>query len=638
MKSPSINNKDKISSNISLNNEKINEKKNQKNKLPYFNLNDKEINSNNEEKNIKKDDKFFNPIETNDYLKSKIQNLNNKKDNNNNNLNNAISNQRDLENENKHLLITQMKKEKFEKINKGNRKKIKSRNINYEEKKNHQILEELKSQKQKLKNKILKLRESKSLIEKESNLTVVDENIHKDKLKEIKLKTIDTSEQIKKLDYIINDILHTDSNINKKDKIKLFLNNFEKEKEIAEIRAKKYSEESKKRKEKMKKDIDSILNKRKKEIDLKEEENKKKSIEYLKKLKERDKETRLNIEKIKEEKFKGLKIKEHIKDKINNNENNYLFNQLKEKFNQKEEDLIKNENIKRKFLMRSIPFEEIREFEINYLEKKLKYQNILKEKSEYFKKEFNENIYIPNYISHFRELSEINCNKLKIEREEKRKKIEGQIKTKKVYSERILSEKIPSINLKLKKEREDKILKLTEKKIKKDTLYNHKKNRILLIKRNPNKPLKYNYDLKIDNIEDNSINKSFEIIKPKRIPLSLSISRNKLTLQNNENKQKDYLEELKKKREEKEKNKGNNESDNKIQRYKFNESNFNIYDKVNHLKLNAINLSKNAEENEKLLKKKGGIEKNPELGEKFAYLLIDSIETKLSILNTVNLN
>ena len=376
MKSPSINNKDKISSKISLNNEKINEKKNQKNKLPYFNLNDKEINSNNEEKNIKKDDKFFNPIETNDYLKSKIQNLNNKKDNNNNNLNNAISNQSDLENENKHLLITQMRKEKFEKINKENRKKIKSRNINYEEKKNHQILEELKSQKQKLKNKILKLRESKSLIEKESNLTVVDENIHKDKLKEIKLKTIDTSEQIKKLDYIINDILHTDSNINKKDKIKLFLNNFEKEKEIAEIRAKKYSEESKKRKEKMKKDIDSILNKRKKEIDLKEEEDKKKSIEYLKKLKERDKETRLNIEKIKEEKFKGLKIKEHIKDKINNNENNYLFNQLKEKFNQKEEDLIKNENIKRKFLMRSIPFEEIREFEINYLEKKLKYQNI----------------------------------------------------------------------------------------------------------------------------------------------------------------------------------------------------------------------------------------------------------------------
>ena len=221
MKSPSINNKDKISSKISLNNEKINEKKNQKNKLPYFNLNDKEINSNNEEKNIKKDDKFFNPIETNDYLKSKIQNLNNKKDNNNNNLNNAISNQSDLENENKHLLITQMRKEKFEKINKENRKKIKSRNINYEEKKNHQILEELKSQKQKLKNKILKLRESKSLIEKESNLTVVDENIHKDKLKEIKLKTIDTSEQIKKLDYIINDILHTDSNINKKDKIKL---------------------------------------------------------------------------------------------------------------------------------------------------------------------------------------------------------------------------------------------------------------------------------------------------------------------------------------------------------------------------------------------------------------------------------
>ena len=157
------------------------------------------------------------------------------------------------------------------------------------------MIEELKSQKKKLKNKILKLKKNKSLIEKESNLTIVDINVNKDKLKEIESKTIDINEKIKKLDYVINDILHTDSNLNKKDKIKLFLINFEKEKEIAEIRAKKYSEESKKRKAKMKKDIDSIINKRKKEIDLKEEEEKKQSIEYLKKLKERDKETRLNL-------------------------------------------------------------------------------------------------------------------------------------------------------------------------------------------------------------------------------------------------------------------------------------------------------------------------------------------------------
>ena len=144
------------------------------------------------------------------------------------------------------------------------------------------MIEELKSQKKKLKNKILKLKKNKSLIEKESNLTIVDINVNKDKLKEIESKTIDINEKIKKLDYVINDILHTDSNLNKKDKIKLFLINFEKEKEIAEIRAKKYSEESKKRKAKMKKDIDSIINKRKKEIDLKEEEEKKQSIEYIK--------------------------------------------------------------------------------------------------------------------------------------------------------------------------------------------------------------------------------------------------------------------------------------------------------------------------------------------------------------------
>ena len=546
MKSKSKIKFEKKSSNVSSN-EKINENKDQGKILPYFEQN---INNNKEEQSKNKES--LNNIEKLDNKQK--ENLKNKSLINNEmliNSSNEDNNSIEDKSRNKNVLITQIKNErKYKKL------KLKQ---NYDNDKNSRTLEDLKEQKKKLKKKMKELEENKSTIEKESliNLTLIEQNIKRDKLKEIESKTIDTNDKIKKVNYLIKSISDTENYKNtKNEKIKNFLDNFEKEKEIVESRAKKYSEESKKIKEKMKRDIESIINKRKKEIDLKEEEEKKQSFENLKKLKERDKETRLNIEKIKEEKLKGLKIKEHIKDKINNNENNYLFNQLKEKFNQKEEDLIKNENIKRKFLMRSIPFEEIREFEINYLEKKLKYQNVLKEKSEYFKKEFNENIYIPNYISHFRELSEINCNKLKIEREEKRKKIEGQIKTKKVYSERILSEKIPSINLKLKKEREDKILKLTEKKIKKDTLYNHKKNRILLIKRNPNKPLKYNYDLKIDNIEDNSINKSFEIIKPKRIPLSLSISRKKLTLQKNENKQKDYLEELKKKREEKEKNKG----------------------------------------------------------------------------------
>ena len=64
-------------------------------------------------------------------------------------------------------------------------------------------------------------------------------------------------------------------------------------------------------------------------------------------------------------------------------------------------------------------------------------------------------------------------------------------------------------------------------------------------------------------------------------------------------------------------------------------SNGNYYEKVNQIKLKAYNLTKDADKKDKILKKKGGIERDPQLGQKIAYLLIDSIEAKLSILNTV---
>ena len=96
------------------------------------------------------------------------------------------------------------------------------------------------------------------------------------------------------------------------------------------------------------------------------------------------------------------------------------------------------------------------------------------------------------------------------------------------------------------------------------------------------------------------------------------------------------MSQLKNEREEKKKqlqNDDKNENNNweKI----IHNSNGNYYEKVNQIKLKAYNLTKDAEEKDKILKKKGGIERNPQLGKKIAYLLIDSIEAKLSILNTV---
>ena len=125
----------------------------------------------------------------------------------------------------------------------------------------------------------------------------------------------------------------------------------------------------------MKKDIEKVMNKKRKEIDEKEEEEKKQSIDFLKKLKERDKETRLNIEKIKEKKYKGLKVEKHMKDKINIDENNYLFNKLKKQFIEKEDTFIKDEIKNKKRIMNSINSEEIHAFKKKYIKKNYKMKN-----------------------------------------------------------------------------------------------------------------------------------------------------------------------------------------------------------------------------------------------------------------------
>ena len=584
-----------------------------------------------------------------EYLKQKMQEMN--LDNNiingvSKGLNLQIKNVED-DIEDNHLLITEVTKDLNKLIKNENEENNLKKNIN-PSKNNIKALKELKNEQNKLKSNIKKLEENEKLIEKEGflNLSVVDENLKRDKLKEIKEKKSEANERIEQINYQINNIISQNILSPKNERIKNFLENFEKDKEIAEQRAKKYQEESKKRKEKMKNDLSVLIEKRKNEIDQKEEEEKKQSEEYLKKLKERDKETRLKIEKRKEEKLKGLKVEDYIKEKLQTPEKNYLFFQKQEKYKQQEEDFIRKKTNERKAIMKPIAFEEINEFQENFKENKLKNEKEQLLKKEQLKEEWKERKEIlPKYISHFRELAENDIKKIQEENEVKKNKIEIFNKAKKDFSQHIINDKKYTINEKLKKEREEKIIKLTEKKVEKKTLKTNKKNRILLKKRDPTKPSKYKWELKLDEIDDyDPLNKSANIKKalnkkPKRIALSSSSNRKKIIIPD---KKIDYLKDLKKERlekEEKERNKSaspsfnrNNKKWNKI--IKNNKGN--LIDNVNIVKREAEFLEKEAEEKEKLLKIKGGIEKNPELGEKISSLLIDSIQAKLSILNTVD--
>ena len=105
--------------------------------------------------------------------------------------------------------------------------------------------------------------------------------------------------------------------------------------------------------------------------------------------------------------------------------------------------------------MNSINSEEIQEFRKKYIKKKLQNEKFLEEKTEIFKREFNNKNLLPKFISHhFRELSHLNLNKFENEIRQK-KKIEECLKKKKNYSEIILNERKQKINMKLKKEKKE---------------------------------------------------------------------------------------------------------------------------------------------------------------------------------------
>jgi hypothetical protein len=101
----------------------------------------------------------------------------------------------------------------------------------------------------------------------------------------------------------------------------------------------------------------------------------------------------------------------------------------------------------------------------------------------------------------------------------------------------------------------------------------------------------------------------------------------------------DYLQELKKKRQNKLKTSGSENEINDEKRRKNWEKQLNkegnIAANINSVKYDAENLGKKAEMEEKLLKLNGGVANNPEIGKKVSGYLIGSIEAKLSILNKI---
>ena len=599
-------------------------------------------------KEIPKKEMLIKPRET--YLQEKISKMNCNK--------NLMSNiRKELGDKVKtvikedNVLITEVPKDLNKFMQKVDSKSGKNIFQNYFNKQKYKEVKKLNDELSILRKNYAQLDENEKLLQDEGFIqlnnsqkesTLFDKSIKVQQLKLIQDKKEKMGEKIKSLEYEIKNIMENQKLLTNKEKVKEFLDNFERDKEIVEIRAKKYLKESKERDQRMQNDINQLIEKRKKEIEEKDKEEKNIKEEKLRKFKEQEKAIEQKQSKLSEEIF--IKYKPYINQKPEKTKKNYLYNQRYENFLKKEEKLFKdkfNKNKKEKDKI-TYKFEDIDKFAVEYDEKLENRKYEQEQKSMELSEQWAKNrgkLPKSNYVPENEKLDKsLDEEKIRIEDTRSYQ-----------YGKNIRENMIPEIDIKKKREREAIIFSLEDPKNanKKYTLNKQKKNRIILKKRDNSKPSKYKWKLKL---EENEADKKEEAInqnlirKPKKINLQ-PITRTSTQIPE---KKPDYLQEIINKKEEKkrvmsskERENSNYEIDNINKKSKkwekeINNKSGSLIENINNVQEKAKIIDQEADLKEKLLHVNGGIENNPELGRKVSNLLIDSIQAKINILKKMN--
>ena len=463
--------------------------------------------------------------------------------------------------------------------------------------------------------------------------SAIDENIKKAEMKENKqtkelllAKLNGINEQVQRLVESEEEL-----NRNKKQNIKEFLENFDKDKEKTEEYIKKLNEGKKLRDQKMMNSIKKSYDIKQKEYEkmkLDEEEKKKKELEKI-----RLKELELMRERQKENKDKLNYIKQHANDKPAN-VNQYLFKALENKYNEQQKTEIQNEIMKKreKIKENSVSLEEIFDFEKKQKELELKRMIEMEEEKKKIKEKWKKTKEIlPKFESNMMQIikEEEKKNKEKKEIEEAKKKLKQQeIKN---YGENVNKLFLPKINQSMKKEREQRIKNLDIKSNIQHITKKKNNGRILLKKPDPNKPSKYSWKLKLE-LDEPELEKSIKSKSPNQVQLKRSKS-----AQKHEPLEKlpDYLTEMRLK---------NNQKIENSSQIKFRTNNWtkilknekgNIYENVEHAKKKVEELEKKAMMSEKLMQNSNG-ELDADLQQKVSGYLLDAIKGKISILEKMN--
>ena len=288
----------------------------------------------------------------------------------------------------------------------------------------YKAIKELKIEKDNLNRKLMQIIENENLLENKNNTGLVVEQNLKEKIK--KDVTNQKNAIITKLEIInekIKNILlkEEDSSNKKQENLKNFIDNFERDKEIIEIRAKKYLKEKKERNKRIANDLNNLAEKRKKEIEDKDKKEKEKQEKIVIKLKRQAKE--IENKHSKEVGAKTLLYKPYINGKIDGSIKKYLFMQNYQNFVKNEQNLIDKENLNRKMKMKQITNEEIEEFNNKMDKRRDEKKLITEQKTEKILEEWNKRKQtIPTYVSPFSERAYENIiNKADKEKEDKKK-------------------------------------------------------------------------------------------------------------------------------------------------------------------------------------------------------------------------
>ena len=522
-----------------------------------------------------------------------------------------------------------------------------NKEANYNLKNKYKTIKELKIEKDNLNKKLIQLIENENLIDNKNNSEfVVEQNLKEKIKKDVNAQKKKIIQKLENINEKIKDVILNEEDINnkKQENLKNFIDNFERDKEIIEIRTKKYLKEKKERKKRMANDLNQIAEKRKKELEDKDKKEKEKKEKMINQLKREAKE--IENKHSKEVGAKFLLYKPYINEKVEGTSKRYLFMQKYEQFLKNEKSLIDKENFNRKKKMKHITNEELEEFNNKMDKKREEKQLITDKKTEKLLEDWNERKKtIPEYVSPFSENAYKAITKNVQEFQDKKDRLKALNIKKQEFGKNDVKQ--PQINKDLEKQRLELIDNLNSKKIflEKDTLQHRKrKGRILLKKPDPNKPSKYSWKLKILNTSDNEISIEKSLIKkPKDFRLSASVEKTPNKLPSIKI---DYLKEMIKEKENKE-NAKLNSSNNlltegnyaKISAKKWEKlinnknGNNSIVDNINSAKNKIELLQLKAIQSEKLLNAQDPNSKDPELNKKVTNLIIDSIEAKLSLLN-----